>query len=49
MKLSAKDKVEEVYYTQTGEEQKILYGEKEVDLLLIKNGKRDGKGSKIKG
>ena len=48
MKLSAKDKIEEVYYLQPNEEYKVLYKEKEVRLDLLKNSKRDAKGSKIR-
>ena len=48
MKLSAKDKIEEVYYLQPNEEYKVRYKEKEVRLDLLKNSKRDAKGSKIR-
>ena len=48
MKLSAKDKIEEVYYLKPNEEYKVRYKEKEVKLDSLKNSKRDAKGSKIR-
>ncbi len=48
MKLSAKDEVEEVYYTQNHAETRVVYKEKEVNLTALKLGKRDTKGTKIK-
>ena len=49
MKLSAKDKIEEVYYIQNTAEEKIIYKEKEINLQSLKVSKRDGKGTKIRG
>lgn len=48
MKLSPKDKVEEVYYIQNSMEQKITYKDKEINLNSLKIAKRDGKGTKIR-
>jgi DNA gyrase subunit A len=48
MKLSAKDSIYAVYYTQNAVEQKIEYKDKELELNKIKLGKRDGKGVKVR-
>ena len=48
MKLSAKDEVEAVYYSQNAVEQSIEYGDKKVELNKIKLGHRDTKGVKIR-
>ncbi len=48
MKLGAKDKVTDVYYTQNAVEQTIEYKEKMLELNKIKLGKRDGKGVKVR-
>ncbi len=48
MKLSAKDKVTDVYYTQNAVEQTIEYKDKMLELNKIKLGKRDGKGVKVR-
>lgn len=48
MRFSAKDHVENVYYTRAGEEQFITYHEKQVSLAKLKTAKRDGKGTKIR-
>ena len=49
MKLGAKDKVTDVYYTQNAVEQTIEYKDKMLELNKIKLGKRDGKGVKVRG
>ena len=49
MKLGAKDKVTDVYYTQNAVEQTIEYKDKKLELNKIKLGKRDGKGVKVRG
>ena len=48
MKLGAKDCLEEVYYTLSKAEDKIVYREKEINLNSLRAGKRDTKGSKIR-
>ena len=48
MKLSAKDEIEAVYYSQNAVEQSIEYGDKKVELNKIKLGHRDTKGVKIR-
>ena len=48
MKLSAKDAVTNVYYTQNGVETTIQYKEKSVILNNLKPAKRDQKGTKIR-
>lgn len=48
MKLSAKDAVTNVYYTQNGVETTIQYKEKPVILNNLKPAKRDQKGTKIR-
>lgn len=48
MKLSAKDAVTYVYYTQNGVETTIQYKEKPVILNNLKPAKRDQKGTKIR-
>ncbi len=46
MKLTGKDYVEEVYYTQNAVEQSIEYKGKAIELNKLKAGKRDTKGVK---
>ena len=48
MKLSNNDKVENVYYLRSKNDNYILYREKEINLNLLKVGKRDTKGTKIR-
>ncbi len=48
MKLSAKDEVEAVYYSQNAVEQTIEYGDRTLELNKIKLGHRDSKGVKIR-
>ncbi len=48
MKLSPKDYVEEVFYTQNAVEQNYDYNGKTIVLNSIKLGKRDSKGTKIR-
>lgn len=48
MKLSAKDEIAAVYYTQNAVEHSIQYKEKTLELNKIKLGKRDGKGVKVR-
>jgi len=48
MKLSDKDAVENVYYTQNAVEKSIEYKEKTIVLNNLKLGKRDTKGTKIR-
>lgn len=48
MKLSASDEIEAVYYTRPGDEQVITYKEKQLELVKVKLGKRDGKGVKVR-
>jgi len=48
MKLSAKDFVEEVYYTVNAVENTIVYKDKEIDLNKLKLNKRDSKGVKVR-
>lgn len=49
MKLGVKDYVEEVFYTQNAVEQNYDYNGKTLALNSIKLGKRDSKGTKIRG
>lgn len=49
MKLGAKDGVEAVHYTGAGYEQTIMYKEKPLELGRLKLGKRDSKGTKVRG
>ena len=46
IKLQKKDELEEVYLLEEGEEQKVLYKEKEVVLNRLRLAKRDGIGTK---
>ena len=46
MKLTGKDYVEKVYYTQNAVEQSIEYKGKTIELNKLKAGKRDTKGVK---
>lgn len=48
MKLSAKDEVEAVYYSQNAVEQTIEYGDRTLELNKIKLMHRDSKGVKIR-
>ena len=48
MKLSAKDYVENVYFTQNAQEQAIDYNGKRLELNKIKLGSRDSKGIKVR-
>ena len=48
MKLSAKDEIEAVYYSQNAVEQAIEYGDRTLELNKIKLGHRDSKGVKIR-
>ena len=47
IKLEADESLEQVYFV--GEEPVITYKKKEVYLNRMKVGKRDGKGSKVRG
>jgi len=49
MKLGAKDLVESVHYTGAGFEQAIIYKDKTLELGRLKLGKRDTKGTKVRG
>ena len=49
MKLSPKDFVEEVFYTQNAVEQNYDYNGRIIALNSIKLGKRDSKGTKLRG
>ncbi|MDE5803957.1 MAG: DNA topoisomerase 4 subunit A [Lachnospiraceae bacterium] len=49
MKLGEKDSLEAVYYTQNAVESSIKYKNKKLILNNLKPGKRDGKGTKIRG
>ena len=49
MKLGHKDSVESVHYTGAGFEQTILYKDKPLELGRLKLGKRDSKGTKVRG
>ncbi|MBD5536958.1 MAG: DNA topoisomerase 4 subunit A [Lachnospiraceae bacterium] len=49
MKLGEKDSLEAVYYTQNAVESAIKYKNKKLILNNLKPGKRDGKGTKIRG
>jgi DNA gyrase subunit A len=48
MRLSEKDKLEQVYLLSADEEGTFTYREKQLPFKLIKNGKRDQKGKQIK-
>ena len=48
MKLGPKDRVENVYYIQSGSETVAQYGEKQIELSRLKAGKRDTKGTKVR-
>ena len=48
MKLSAKDEIEAVYYSQNAVEHSIEYGDKKIELNKIKLGHRDTKGVKVR-
>jgi len=48
MRLSAGDKLEEVYYLESGAEVTAKYKEKEVYLNRLRIGKRDTKGTKTR-
>ena len=48
MKLSEKDELEAVYYSQNAVEQSIEYGDRTLELNKIKLGHRDSKGVKIR-
>lgn len=48
MKLGKEDVVENIYYTQPAVEAVIEYKNKSVDLSKIKQGRRDGKGVKVR-
>lgn len=48
MKLGAKDRVENVYYTMNSIDKTIEYKGKKIELNKLKAGKRDGKGVKIR-
>ena len=49
MKLGDKDLLEAVYYTQNGIEVEIPYKTKNLTLNTLKLGKRDSKGTKVRG
>ena len=49
MKLGEKDHVEHVYYTQGIWETVIQYKEKDMELGRLKTGKRDTKGTRVRG
>ncbi len=49
MKLSANDALEAVYYTQNAVETSIKYKNKNLVLNSLKLGKRDSKGTKVRG
>lgn len=49
MKLGEKDFLEAVYYTQNAVESAIKYKNKKLILNNLKPGKRDGKGTKVRG
>ncbi len=49
MKLGEKDFLEAVYYTQNAVESSIKYKNKKLILNNLKPGKRDGKGTKVRG
>ncbi len=49
MKLSANDALEAVYYTQNAIETSIKYKNKNLVLNSLKLGKRDSKGTKVRG
>ena len=48
MKLSAKDEIEAVHYSQNAVEQTIEYGDRKLELNKIKLGHRDSKGVKVR-
>lgn len=49
MKLGEKDSLEAVYYTRNAVETTIKYKNKKLVLNNLKPGKRDGKGTKVRG
>lgn len=49
MKLGEKDSIEAVYYTQNAVESTIKYKNKNLVLNSLKLGKRDSKGTKVRG
>lgn len=49
MKLADSDEVEAVYYTQQADETIITYGSRELELNKLRLGKRDTKGTKVRG
>ena len=48
MKLSAADRIENVYYTYSGTETVIEYFDKPMELGKLKLGRRDSKGTKVR-
>jgi len=48
IKLSDTDYLDEVFFVKTGDEQKIEYGNRTIELSKIKLGKRDSKGIKLR-
>lgn len=48
MKLEKEDRIEKIYCLEAGKENKISYKEKELNLHLLKLGKRDTKGIKTR-
>ncbi|MDE6602698.1 MAG: DNA topoisomerase 4 subunit A [Lachnospiraceae bacterium] len=48
MKLTAKDEIEAVYYSQNAVEQTIEYGDRTLELNKLKLGHRDSKGVKVR-
>ncbi|NBJ91486.1 DNA gyrase/topoisomerase IV subunit A [Parablautia muri] len=48
MKLTGKDYVQQVYYTENGTDGVIAYKEKMMDLNKLKTAKRDGRGVKVR-
>ena len=48
MKLTDKDEIEAVYYTQNAVEHDIMYKEQKIELNKLKLGKRDSKGIKVR-
>ena len=49
IKLSEKDEIEAVYYTQSADETSIAYKSRTLVLNQIKAAHRDGKGTKVRG
>jgi DNA gyrase subunit A len=48
IKLSGKDEIEAVYYTQNAVDTNVMYKNKKLELNKIKLGKRDTKGVKVR-